>query len=108
MIPGPLAESDYQRLQDYLAQTMRQELWQISRQRMIYLAMSGFSLMLFAVILFVNAQRYQNRMLWVIGFCLVIFSLVEFLELDALHSGKSILQSLAPQSQPMEKDKHGR
>lgn len=107
--PEKLTETDYQHLQKHLEHYFRRKLWLINRQRMIYLGLNGFCLLLFAVVIFVNAQRYHNTVLWIVGFCLLLFGLIEFLELDAQMSGKSLLESLFPHvyKLPPEQENHG-
>ena len=98
----PLKEHDYEQLRQSLEQSLRRELLELSRRHRFHLALSGFSLLLFAVVLFLNAQRYQSPVIWVIGVCLMIFSLIDFLEIDAQSTGQSLFSKRRPSSEEPE------
>lgn len=68
------------------------ELYKVKAQRALYMALHAFSLCLFAVVLFFDARRYHDITLWAIGVCLLLFGLIEFIELDFLTSRSAILQ----------------
>ena len=101
-----LNDSDYERLRQSLEHSLRQELLELSRRHRFHLALSGFALLLFAVALFLNAQRYQSPVIWVIGICLLIFSLIDFLEIDAQIPGNSLL--FLKRRPPSEEPEHAR
>lgn len=106
-----LSEADYAYLLTHLEGRLKNEMRTFFRQRTLYLVIQGFALLIFSVVLFVNAQRYHNPVIWVIGICLLLFSLIEFLELDNHTSGKGVLDKLLPSSGiPVleQKEDHGR
>jgi hypothetical protein len=85
-----LTDHEYEQLRQSLEQTLRRELQEISRRHRFHLALSGCALLLFAIVLFLNAQRYHSPIIWVVGVCLMIFSLIDFLELEAENPEKSL------------------
>ncbi|MBT9544799.1 MAG: hypothetical protein IV090_05370 [Candidatus Sericytochromatia bacterium] len=93
-----LSEADYAYLLTHLEGRLKHEMRAFFRQRTLYLVLQGFSLLIFSVVLFLNAQRYHSPVIWAIGVCLLLFSLIEFLELDSQTSGKGVLDKLLPSS----------
>jgi hypothetical protein len=93
-----LSEADYAFLLTHLEGRLKNEMRAFFRQRTLYLVLQGFSLLIFSVVLFLNAQRYHSPVIWAIGVCLMLFSLIEFLELDSQTSGKGFLDKLLPSS----------
>ncbi len=93
-----LSEADYAYLLSHLEGRLKHEMRAFFRQRTLYLVLQGFSLLIFSVVLFLNAQRYHSPVIWAIGVCLMLFSLIEFLELDSQTSGKGFLDKLLPSS----------
>lgn len=97
--PGTsLSEADYAHLLSHLEGRLKRDLRSFFRQRTLYLVLQAFSLLIFSVVLFLNAQRYHSPVIWAIGVCLLLFSLIEFLELDHQTSNKGILDKLIPSS----------
>lgn len=74
-----------------LSEALRKELYRISWQQRLYLSLNAFALIIFSVVLFTSAQRYQDLTLWGIGVCLMLFALLQFLELDFRFTGHSVL-----------------
>ena len=86
-----LSEAEYVQLRQELVQQLGQELRRAGRQHFFAMGMHALVLILLAVILFISSQRYHDFMLWAVGLCLLLFSALEFLDLDYFHSGKSWL-----------------
>ncbi|MGE3726360.1 MAG: hypothetical protein AB7I41_12460 [Candidatus Sericytochromatia bacterium] len=93
-----LSEADYAHLISHLEGRLKRDMRAFFRQRILYLVLQAFSLLIFSVVLFLNAQRYHSPVIWAIGVCLLLFSLIEFLELDSQTSGKGVLDKLLPSS----------
>ena len=68
------------------------EFYKVTAQRALYMALHAFALCLFAVVLFFDARRYHDVTLWGIGVCLLLFGLIEFIELDFLTSKSTIIK----------------
>lgn len=84
-----LNDRDYQQLRQELAQELKKELRRSGRQSMFALSLQASTLLFLAVLLFIGAQRYYDLMLWGIGLSLLLISMLQFLELEFLHSGRS-------------------
>lgn len=84
-----LSEAEYTRLRHELSTQLRREVRRSGRQHMFAIGMQAALLVFFAVMLFLAARRYHDLMLWVVGFCLLIFACTHLLELDFLFSGHS-------------------
>lgn len=86
-----LSESDYHRLRQDMAQQLRQELRRSGRQHYFAMGLHALVLVILAVLLFISSQRYHDFMLWAVGLCLLLFSALEFLDLDYVQGGRSWL-----------------
>lgn len=91
----PLSEAEYQQLCQDVAQQLRKELRRSGRQHYFAMGMHALMLVFLAVILFVSSQRYHDFMLWAVGLCLLLFSALEFLDLDYIYAGHSWLDIFA-------------
>ena len=83
-----------QELQKKIEQHIQNEFKRLFFLKATYLAMNAFALCFFAVVLFFDARRYHNILLWGIAICLLIFSLIQFLELDHLTQKSSFIKKL--------------
>ena len=83
-----------QELQKKIEQHIQSEFRRLFFLKATYLAMNAFTLCFFAVVLFFDARRYHNIVLWGIALCLLIFSLIQFLELDNLSQKSSFIKKL--------------
>lgn len=92
--PSPssgLSESEYEHLRTELALQLKKELRRAGRQNMFVMGFQALIMIFLAVLLFFSARHYHDMMLWGIGLCLLLFSLMEFLDLDFVSSGHSWL-----------------
>jgi hypothetical protein len=95
-----LSEHDIARLEQRLGGLLRRA----SRPRFSYMVLQSLALALIAVVLFINARYYSSMSLWAMGVCLLVFCLVDLLELDYLRSGYSFLDVFAQRSHKDETD----
>ena len=95
-----LDEADYLRLQQDLVRELRQEVRRAGRQHLFAIGLHALVLVFLAVLLFLSSQRYHDFMLWTIGICLLLFGLLEFLDLDYAQSGHSWLDVLKGRPKP--------
>ncbi len=86
-----LSEEEYLQLRQELAQQLRQELRRSGRQHYFAMGLHALVLIILAVLLFISSQRYHDFMLWAVGLCLLLFSALEFLDLDYVQGGRSWL-----------------
>lgn len=98
--PSSLSESEYQRLRQDIAQELRQELRRAGRQHFFAVGFHALVLVIIAVILFLSSHHYQDLMLWAAGLCLLIFSALEFLDLEYSRSGTSWLDGFFKEDEP--------
>jgi len=77
-----------------LRDELKREIYRISWQQRIYMALNAFLLVFFGMILFLSAKKYHDLTLWGVGVCLMIFALIEFLDLDFRSSGHAILDPI--------------
>ncbi|MGV3525936.1 MAG: hypothetical protein ACO1RX_17055 [Candidatus Sericytochromatia bacterium] len=89
---SPLSAAEYAQLRADLSLELRAELRQSGRQHFFAMGLHALVLVLLAVLLFISARRYHDIMLWGVGFCLMLFSLLEFLDLEYLYSGQTWLE----------------
>lgn len=87
--PPRLNDRDYQQLRQEIAQELKKELRRSARHSLLALSIQASTLLFLAVLLFIGARRYYDLMLWGIGLSLLIVSMLQFLELEFLHSGRS-------------------
>ena len=74
-------------LEDYcqtLSGTQQKNDSKMVKIGLMNLGLKSITLCILAVALFLGANRYQDVTLWGIGICLVIFSLIEFIDGDGL------------------------
>lgn len=90
-VSSPLSEADYHRLRQDMAQQLRLELRRSGRQHYFAMGLHALVLIILAVLLFISSQRYHDFMLWAVGLCLLLFSALEFLDLDYVQGGRSWL-----------------
>jgi len=87
----PLSETEYQRLRAELSLQLKQELRRTGQQHLFAIGIHALTMLFLAVILFVASRKYHDLMLWAVGVSLLLFSLLEFMDLDFLQSGHSLL-----------------
>ena len=91
--PPSLNNQDYQHLRQEIAEELKQELRRSARQSMMALSIQACTLLFLAVLLFIGARRYYDLMLWGVGLSLLVISMLQFLELEYLHSGRSLFKA---------------
>jgi hypothetical protein len=91
-----LTQAEYSHLLMTLEKRLSQDMHSFAQQHTVYLILQSVALLSFAVVLFLNAQRYHSPVIWGVGVCLLLFSLIAFLELDLRTSGKGIVDKLLP------------
>lgn len=103
--PAQLSAAEYAQLRADLSAELRAELRQSGRQHFFALGLHALVLVLLAVLLFISARRYHDIMLWGVGFCLMLFSLLEFLDLEYLYSGQTWLEWFKKSPPRLRKDR---
>lgn len=70
------------------------EFHKVSLQHSFYLGLMACALCVFAVVLFLNARYYHDLTLWGVGLCLLVFGLIQFLELEFAHRKSGRVQKM--------------
>lgn len=97
-----LSETDYQRLKQELAEDLKAEIRRAGNQHVFSIGLQALTLIFMAVVLFLSSERYHDFMLWAVGICLLLFSVLQFLDLDFAQTNHSWLGLL--QRQPPKKN----
>lgn len=96
-----LNETDYQRLKQELAEDLKTEIRRAGNQHVFSIGLQALTLIFMAVVLFLSSERYHDFMLWSVGICLLLFSVLQFLDLDFAQTNPTWLGLL--QRQPPKK-----
>ena len=99
-----LSEADYLRLREDLAREIKTEIRHSGRQHLFAMGLHALMMVFMAVILFVSSQRYHDFMLWAVGLCLLLFSLLEFLDIDYVQTGHGWLSFFQRRAREEEED----
>ncbi len=84
-----LSEENYDRLKQEVAQELRIEIRRVRRQNLFAVGLQAIVLVIIAVLLFKASRQYHDLTLWAAGVCLLIFSSLDFLDLEYISTGRS-------------------
>lgn len=98
-----LSESDYARLRQDLAQDLKQEIRRAGHQHLFAMGLQALVLVFMAVVLFLSSDRHHDFMLWAVGICLLLFGMLEFLDLDYVQTGHHWLGAMQRRVEPENK-----
>lgn len=102
--PEPhLSTAEYQRLRSELAVQLKSELRRSGQQQLFSMGIHALVMLFLAVLLFISSRRYHDLMLWAMGLCLLLFSLLEFMDLDFIQSGHSLFDVFRRNPRPKKK-----
>lgn len=87
--PSSLSETDFQQLQTQLSDDLRLELRRVHRQSLFSVGLQAIAQVVLAVILFKASRQYMDVTLWAVGVCLLVFSSLQFLEIEYISTGRS-------------------
>lgn len=85
----PLSEADLQQLHTQLSEDLRSELRRTHRQSLFSMGLQAITQVVLAVILFKVSRQYMDFTLWAVGVCLLVFSSLQFLEIEYISTGRS-------------------
>lgn len=98
-----LSDADYERLRQELATELRQEIRRAGHQHVLAIGLQALVLIFLATVLFLSSERHHDFMLWAVGICLLLFSALEFLDLDYVQTGHGWLGQMRRRIEPVEK-----
>lgn len=86
-----LSEADFQQLHTQISDDLRSELRRVHRQSLFSVGLQAIAQVALAVVLFKASRQYMDFTLWAVGVCLLVFSCLQFLEIEYISTGRSWL-----------------